>query len=375
MTCPLDEIQAGMHLKGKDNYYTVDSIEYTKGGWVTDINPHSTNNYFVGELAVLSTFNSGCNLLIQRALRNANINSELIGEYLSVLSKLEEVDYNEFIKLLQSNPNIGILMNNNSIQFQKLLEKLPQGQAGALFDDFAKTGKDFIERFVKNPNLVDSWKVLSNGKASLRTLDNIEAVNAFKLLNPDITDDAIQLAFESLKSSGTRRQAFISGLKNVSNNNLLPLTNKRLASADEVKDALNNIRDFRKLNPSISSGKNIAYLDGIVNGQPMSQLTANPKWISGDITPLEKPYIWEATDAPNADGVFFKRPDDSEYKMLNDLGRELQPNAVVGQQYLSHTGEIKIVSEIGYCSSCAGIISDFNSMFPNVKIILIDGIK
>ena len=90
---------------------------------------------------------------------------------------------------------------------------------------------------------------------------------------------------------------------------------------------------------------------------------------------MEKPYIWEATEATDATGSTYFRSDDSEYKMLNDLARELEPNAEIGQKYLSHTGEIKIVSEIGYCSSCAGIISDFSSMFPNIKVVLIDGIK
>ncbi|MFK8288264.1 deaminase domain-containing protein [Capnocytophaga canimorsus] len=36
---------------------------------------------------------------------------------------------------------------------------------------------------------------------------------------------------------------------------------------------------------------------------------------------------------------------------------------------------MKIVSENPYCTSCQGVIQQFNTMFPNVKIILIDGVK
>ena len=38
-------------------------------------------------------------------------------------------------------------------------------------------------------------------------------------------------------------------------------------------------------------------------------------------------------------------------------------------------GKIKIISELEYCKSCTGIIQQFNEMFPNVKITLIDGVK
>jgi len=37
--------------------------------------------------------------------------------------------------------------------------------------------------------------------------------------------------------------------------------------------------------------------------------------------------------------------------------------------------EIKIISELPYCASCQGIIQQFNQMFPNIKLILVDGAK
>lgn len=56
-------------------------------------------------------------------------------------------------------------------------------------------------------------------------------------------------------------------------------------------------------------------------------------------------------------------------KCLIDLGRE------VGKTYPNIKGEIKVISELPYCKSCVGVIEQFNDMFPNVKIILIDGVK
>ncbi|MFJ1352721.1 deaminase domain-containing protein [Capnocytophaga canimorsus] len=59
--------------------------------------------------------------------------------------------------------------------------------------------------------------------------------------------------------------------------------------------------------------------------------------------------------------------------MVNKLSKDLK--AEKGKIYTHITGEIKIVSENPYCASCQGVIQQFNEMFPNVKLILIDGVK
>ncbi|MFK8287872.1 deaminase domain-containing protein, partial [Capnocytophaga canimorsus] len=56
-------------------------------------------------------------------------------------------------------------------------------------------------------------------------------------------------------------------------------------------------------------------------------------------------------------------------KLAKDLGAEK------GKIYAHITGELKIVSENPYCTSCQGVIQQFNKMFPNVKLILVDGVK
>ncbi|WP_370628739.1 deaminase domain-containing protein [Flavobacterium sp. SOK18b] len=48
---------------------------------------------------------------------------------------------------------------------------------------------------------------------------------------------------------------------------------------------------------------------------------------------------------------------------------------VKGQKYLSVSGELKIVSELPFCSSCRGVIKQFNEMFPNVKLIVVNGAR
>ena len=59
--------------------------------------------------------------------------------------------------------------------------------------------------------------------------------------------------------------------------------------------------------------------------------------------------------------------------MLNRLANEL--GAEKGIVYGKMQGELKIISELEYCKSCTGIIQQFNEMFPNIKLILVDGVK
>jgi hypothetical protein len=55
--------------------------------------------------------------------------------------------------------------------------------------------------------------------------------------------------------------------------------------------------------------------------------------------------------------------------LANELGAEK------GRVYGKMQGELKIISELEYCKSCTGIIQQFNEMFPNIKLILVDGVK
>ncbi len=48
---------------------------------------------------------------------------------------------------------------------------------------------------------------------------------------------------------------------------------------------------------------------------------------------------------------------------------------LAGQSYPSITGTLQIASENPYCPSCQGVIQQFHDMFPNLNLILVDGIK
>lgn len=96
-------------------------------------------------------------------------------------------------------------------------------------------------------------------------------------------------------------------------------------------------------------------------------------WRSGPANLQTEPQILSAIEVQGSNGAAWLRNTDSEYKMLNQLASDL--GAAKGGKYAGITGELKVVSENPYCASCQGIIQQFNEMFPDIKLILIDGAK
>jgi The BURPS668_1122 family of deaminases len=140
------------------------------------------------------------------------------------------------------------------------------------------------------------------------------------------------------------------------------------ATPEEVAIAANRIRDYRTANNL--SGGNYGYLGGIVNGNPVN----NQMWRSVSINSAAgEIHIFDAIITQGANGNEWLRITDSEYRMLNKLASDL--GASKGGRYPNITGELFIVSENQYCSSCLGIIQQFHEMFPTIKLILIDGAK
>lgn len=235
----------------------------------------------------------------------------------------------------------------------------------ASFHEFASSRS--VSLFDGYAELVEGWKILSNGKASLRNIDNVKAIDAFKKANPGIADDAIQAAFDGLKTS--RKQAFVNALGSCADNkNLIGSLNKtKLASVDEIKDALNKMRDYRT---GKTGGGNYGYLEGDI---PNVNVNQNKMWESVSIEDAElEIHIFDAIEATGSSGSWV-RITDSEYRMLNQLASDLK--AVKGGKYPDVTGTLKIVSENPYCTSCQGVIQQFSDMFPNIEITLIDGIR
>jgi The BURPS668_1122 family of deaminases len=136
------------------------------------------------------------------------------------------------------------------------------------------------------------------------------------------------------------------------------------AEADEILAASTRIKAWRITN---GWAGNYSYMEGKLYGTGVS--IDNKIWSSGVRTSSE-PQIFEALNVTGGAGNVWLRNTDSEYKMLNKLASDLG-----GFKNTSIYGELKIISENMYCASCRGIIGQFHEMFPNIKLILIDGAK
>ena len=137
------------------------------------------------------------------------------------------------------------------------------------------------------------------------------------------------------------------------------------ANPNEILEATNRIKAHRLTAPK---GGNYGYLEGTVNNTVVN----NKFWRSGTAL-ADEPKIFTAIEVEGAGGKTWLRTTDSEYKMLNKLASDL--GGTTGSVKPNIIGEFKIVSENPYCASCSGIIQQFNQMFPNVKLILVDGAK
>ena len=139
-------------------------------------------------------------------------------------------------------------------------------------------------------------------------------------------------------------------------------------TAAQISEAAIKIAEYRKANKARSG--NFGYLDGVVNGKKVD----NRMWRSvskKDI--LNEPQIFTATEVKGSNGQTWLRNVDSEYRMLNNLAHEL--GAKSGHVYPQIRGNLTIVSEHPYCSSCSNVIQQFQTMFPNIKLTLINGVK
>jgi hypothetical protein len=166
------------------------------------------------------------------------------------------------------------------------------------------------------------------------------------------------------ESNGTIVKS-ITKVSNRTTETSLGLSNSLKATTLETEAATARIKEFRA---SGGSAGNYGYLHGNVKGNSINKKL----WESGPFVNGE-PQIFDAIEVAGSDGVKFLRNTDSEYKMLNKLASDLV--GVKGQRYIDVTGELKIVSELSFCSSCRGVIKQFNEMFPNVKLIVVNGAR
>jgi len=135
------------------------------------------------------------------------------------------------------------------------------------------------------------------------------------------------------------------------------------ASENEVLFATYRVMGFRGVNV----GRNYGFVQGVVNGIEVDSRI----WESGDANPAVEPQLFRAIEVQGATGKWLRNTD-TEYKMLNYWAAKL--GAEKGSVHPEYRGFLQIVSERPYCLSCKGVVEQFHQMFPNITLILVDGI-
>ncbi|MBX3255756.1 MAG: hypothetical protein KF862_16600 [Chitinophagaceae bacterium] len=120
---------------------------------------------------------------------------------------------------------------------------------------------------------------------------------------------------------------------------------------------------FIRNNFGIKETKNIAILEGQIGNTKINDFAiSGQKTISGFIdNPTNR--VFSTHEVGGYDRLF-----DSEVKLLENIAQQyrLTPNI---------EGSIKLISERTFCSSCEGVIKQFNKKFPNIKVEEVSGVK
>jgi len=237
--------------------------------------------------------------------------------------------------------------------------QVPGCQLDEFLDD-VKVNPELSNAVKENADLVDAWKVLDDAGVDDAIRKNpvrLGEIDNYLKKNPG-TEIAIK---QGLSDVGQYKEEFLNGIKNATED--LSHLNGRGALPNEISDAVVRIKQYRISVDKPSSG-NFGYLEGDINGGSID----NKMWSSGPADPNVEPQIFDASEVGG-----WLRNTDSEYKMLNKLASDL--GGVKGNSYPNINGTLKIVSERPYCSSCQGVIQQFNQMYPNIKLILVDGVR
>ena len=257
-----------------------------------------------------------------------------------------------------------LLDNLDAAVLERLLGRLPEDKLDDLVTDLADN-RALRDALAKNEGLVDSWRILDDANVPAvlkRDPVRLGQVDNYLKKNPR-TESAITKGLDDVEDY---KEEFFNGIKNATDD--LSGVNGRSALPDEISDAVIRIKQHRT-DISKPHGKNYGYLEGDVNGSAVD----NKIWSSGEAKPDVEPQIFDAIEVEGSSGHSWLRNTDSEYKMLNQLADDL--GGVKGQTYLNVNGTLKIVSENPYCASCQGVIQQFNEMYPNINLILVDGVR
>ncbi|MFF2484369.1 deaminase domain-containing protein [Paenibacillus sp. NPDC058071] len=81
------------------------------------------------------------------------------------------------------------------------------------------------------------------------------------------------------------------------------------------------------------------------------------------IEPTDENIIFKATEAPGGNGVPYLRTSDTEYKILNDLAKQLGDEV---------DAKGKVPNSLNYtCGNCNYIIRQFKDKYPNIGVEVI----
>lgn len=257
--------------------------------------------------------------------------------------------------------------------FLSISESLLQKLDNLTLSELKHLEKDFDALqglFKENANFVDSWKILSgtgqgrlvNPLQDVKYIDNYIKTSGASHSNIKAAIEAAG-GFDKWKRVTKKGDDFANGVDEFLEGFVGTV---RRANAEEIAQASTRIKNHR-IEVGNPDRANYGYLEGIVNGQSIDN-----KIIRSSKPKAGEPEIFRAIEVEGSNGKSWLRNTDSEYKMLNKLADDL--GGVSGNKYPNITGEIKIISENPYCKSCQGILHQFSEMYPNIKLILVDGI-
>jgi len=292
-------------------------------------------------------------------VRNSFMPSGCGVDLVSMIKKLPDSDTDAGVAFWQKYEETFIegALNNDGVLDFAATEKVDK-----FMKDLQDEGDAFLDEFVGDPNFVKAWEALFDFPNHRVLTNRLEDVSNYLIKNPG-TENAIK---QGLSDVGDYTDEFLNGIKNATED--LSHLGGRSALPDEIADGVNRIKAHRNSVGSPNAG-NYGYLEGNVNGSSVD----NKMWRSGEADPEVEPQIFDAIEVEGSGGNSWLRNTDSEYKMLNQLADDL--GGVSGNTYPNISGSLKIVSERPYCPSCQGVIQQFHEMFPNIDLILVDGVR
>lgn len=235
-------------------------------------------------------------------------------------------------------------------------------------------------------------KARENGFLDFFETDNLKKKEAYKVLHTEANDLKNNIEELSLVSKNLDEIKGVGGYvkwKALRPTRLIEEKNILRGSSTEYSIAKKRLKEYhqgelyrienlglpkeeKKLLIDELNKRNKAYIEGKIENFSFSHTKVRKSSETFQGEDIFSAYKVDKNGGINTPGSWIRNAD-TEYVMLSEIARDL--GAKRGKVYPDIQGEIKLVSELPYCMSCQGVIQDFSTMFPNVKIVLIDNLK